>query len=174
MEVLAAIPPEQIPTGRDFYFFVESNSKSIKVGDNLLGIGTDMVEIKRIEKGAVKYGQRFLQRLFTPAEIALCQARREPWGCYAARFAAKEAVLKALGTGLAGCRWTDVEVLAGAERAPQVYLSGGALSRARSLGVERVLLSISHDRGRAVAFAVAVGGEGNINAHCECGRDTAD
>lgn len=140
----------------------------------MLGIGTDIVEIKRIKRSAVKYGQRFLQRLFTPAEIALCQARKEPWGCFAARFAAKEAVLKALGTGLAGCRWTDVEVLPGPGRAPQVYLSGGALNRALSLGVERVLLSISHDRGRAVAFAVAVGGEGSANAHCERGGDTAD
>lgn len=125
----------------------------------MLGIGTDIIEINRLRQGTEKYGRRFLERLFTPSEIEFCHGRRDPWGCYAARFAAKEAVLKALGTGLAGCRWTDVEVLPGPGRAPQAHLSGGALKVARQLGVRRVLISISHDRGRAVAFAIAIGGE---------------
>lgn len=126
----------------------------------MLGIGTDIIEINRLKQGAEKHGRRFLERLFTPAEIELCHGRKDPWGCYAARFAAKEAILKALGTGLAGCRWTDVEVLPGPGRAPEVTLSGGALKIAQQLGVKRVRVSISHDRGRAVAFALAEGGEG--------------
>jgi holo-[acyl-carrier protein] synthase len=125
----------------------------------VLGIGTDIIEIERIRQAVEKGGRRFLERIYTSAEISCCSARRDPFPCYAARFAAKEAVLKALGTGLTGCRWTDVEVYNAAGGKPRVRLSGRAALLAGDLGVGSVLLSLSHDRGRALAFAVALGRE---------------
>ncbi|WP_444979461.1 holo-ACP synthase [Desulfocucumis palustris] len=124
----------------------------------MLGIGTDIIEIERIEKAVNRYGFRFLNRVYTAAETGLCSSRKDPYPCYAARFAAKEAVLKALGTGLAGCRWTDVEVCGTPSGAPEVKLAGRAVELAGAAGVTAVLLSLSHDRGRAVAFAVALKG----------------
>lgn len=124
----------------------------------VMGIGTDIIEIERIKKAVNRYGLRFLKRVYTVAEAELCSSRKDPYPCYAARFAAKEAVLKALGTGLAGCRWTDVEVCSTISGAPEVKLTGRASELARASGVIAVLLSLSHDRGRAVAFAVALKG----------------
>jgi len=120
------------------------------------GIGTDIVEIERIRQAVQKRGRRLLDRLFTPEEQALCGARRDPYPCYAGRFAAKEAVLKALGTGLAGCHWTDVQIERDAAGAPVVRLAGPAAALA---GGARVLVSISHDRERALAFALAWEGD---------------
>ncbi|MFZ5642990.1 MAG: holo-ACP synthase [Bacillota bacterium] len=122
------------------------------------GIGTDIVEIKRIKDIAERKGFRFLKRLFTDCEIEYCYKGADPFQCLAARFAAKEAVLKSLGTGLAGCRWTDVEVLRDGLSAPYIVLSGNAADIAGSKGIEKVLVSISHDGGMALAFAIAVKG----------------
>jgi len=122
------------------------------------GIGTDMVEIDRLARIVDRKGVRFLQRVFTAGELAYCSGRSNPYPCLAARFAAKEAVLKALGSGLEGCRWTDVEVIRKGSAPPEIILSGGAGRRAEEAGIERVLISISHDRGRAIAFALAVKG----------------
>ena len=119
------------------------------------GIGTDIVEVERVRQAVAKSGRRLLDRLFTPGEQALCGARRDPYPCYAGRFAAKEAVLKALGTGLAGCRWTDVQIERDPAGRPVVRLSGPAAVLA---GDARVLVSISHDRERALAFALAFEG----------------
>lgn len=124
----------------------------------VLGIGVDTVEIERIQRLAERYGERFLNRVFTAGERSYCDSRRDVHSCYAARFAAKESVLKALGTGLRGCRWTDVEVVRRAGGRPEVILHGGAAVLARERQVERVLIGLSHDRGRAVAFAVTLGG----------------
>lgn len=104
-------------------------------------------------------GSRFLNRVFTPEEINFCMRRRDPWPCLAARFAAKEAVFKALGTGFTA--WHDVEVTGGGDRPVQVVLCGAAGRHARSERITAVLLSIAHDRGRAVAFAIAVREEVN-------------
>lgn len=123
----------------------------------LTGIGTDTIEIERITEACAN--KRFLERVYTIAERDYCFNRKNPYPSLAARFAAKEAVLKALGTGLAGCRFTDIEVVfeyAGGP--PAVKLSGGALKVANEKGVDKVLISLSHDRTRAVAFAVAVSG----------------
>lgn len=120
------------------------------------GIGTDIVEIKRIRLAVEKYGEKFLSRVFTVGERDYCGERRDPCPCLAARFAAKEAVLKALGSGLAGCSWHDVEVVVLPGGKPEINLSGGAAAVARSKGVGSVLISLSHDGGRAVAFAVAL------------------
>ncbi|WP_025323133.1 holo-ACP synthase [Deferrisoma camini] len=123
------------------------------------GVGTDLVPVARIARAVERHGERFLRRVFTPAEC------RGPGGILpaeslAARFAAKEAVLKALGTGWAsGARWTDVEVVGGRGRPPAARLHGVAHQRALALGVRRVHLSLAHDAGLALAFAVLEGEE---------------
>lgn len=122
----------------------------------MFGIGTDIIEVERVRKAGERWGEKFLKRVFTPGEVAFCRSRRDRWACLAGRLAAKEAVLKALGVGLSGCRWVDVEVERKAGGRPGVILSGAAARIAGEQGVEEVLLSIAHDRGKAVAFAVAV------------------
>lgn len=124
----------------------------------IMGIGTDIVSVKRIERAAARRGDKFLKRVFTAKECSYCDGHRERWQCYAARFAAKEAVFKALGTGLAGCRWTEVEVTRDAFGKPEISLSGGAARRARDRGIGKILISLSHDGDRAIAFAIAIKG----------------
>lgn len=122
------------------------------------GIGTDLVSVDRLRRAVERTEGRFLLRVFTPAERDLCRDRSRAYECFAARFAAKEAVLKALGTGLSGCRWHDIEILNGAGGQPVVVLSGGAARAAARRGVTEVLLSLAHEGKQALAFAVAVGG----------------
>ncbi|RMG85025.1 MAG: holo-ACP synthase [Candidatus Dadabacteria bacterium] len=124
------------------------------------GVGSDLVEIRRIAAALERHGERFLRRVFRPGE-----ERRDgtvlPPESLAARFAAKEAVLKALGTGWsAGVRWTDVEITGGRGQPPAVRLHGQALRRAEALGGARIHLSLSHDAGLALAFAVLEGEAG--------------
>ena len=121
------------------------------------GIGTDIIEIERIELAVTRSGQQFLDRVFTPGEQEHCRGKVN---CLAGRFAAKEAILKALGTGLREMRWTNIEILPNYLGKPEVKLSGPAEELAEQMGIAKVLVSNSHDRGRAVAFAVAVGEEG--------------
>lgn len=121
------------------------------------GIGTDIIEIERVELAIKRSGQEFLDRVFTPAEQSYCGGKVQ---CLAGRFAAKEAVLKALGTGLRGLRWTNIEILPNYQGKPEVRLTGGALELAAGMDIAKIMVSISHDRGRAVAFAVAMGKEG--------------
>lgn len=121
------------------------------------GIGTDVVAVARIAGVINRTGGRILVRIFTPAERDYCAPQRESAACFAARFAAKEAVLKALGTGLAGCCWRDVEIVRRATGRPGVVLSGGAAREAGKRGISEILLSIAHEREYAVAFAVALG-----------------
>lgn len=123
----------------------------------LLGVGTDIIEIARVQKAANKNGNRFINRVFTEYEISFCTARRNPWPSFAARFSAKEAVFKALGTGLTN--WQEVEILNGGDKPLVVALSGATAQIARSLGISKILVSVSHDKERAMAFAVAVGKE---------------
>jgi holo-[acyl-carrier protein] synthase len=125
----------------------------------ILGLGLDLVEVERVARilgGPPARAQRFLARVFTPAERAYCDAVVDRPTRYAARFAAKEATLKALGAP-AGLRFVEMEV-ARAEGAPTVTLSGGAAAAARRLGVARLHLSITHDGGVAAAVVVAEGG----------------
>lgn len=122
-----------------------------------MGVGTDIIEIRRIAQACANL--RFVKRIYTLDEQKYCYARSNPYPCLAGRFAAKEAVLKALGTGIAGCRFIDVEVLPGKEGgAPRVTLSGGAKQIAQEQGINHVMISISHNQTSAVAFAVAVSG----------------
>ena len=124
----------------------------------ILGIGVDIVELDRIERLVEKHGDSFLNKIFTESEIAYCQARRHSSTHFAGRFAAKEAVLKALGTGLRPpIRWTDVEVRRGDSGPPTIHLARGAKAEAAQQGVARVHISISHSRRTAVAYAIAEG-----------------
>jgi holo-[acyl-carrier protein] synthase len=119
--------------------------------------GVDIIEIERIRQAALRHGERFLGRVYTADELICCRGRFES---LAARFAAKEAVTKALGTGVwrEGITWVDVEVLRdGATGAPVLHLHGAAARLARRLGLNSWSLSLSHDRTRAVAFVVALG-----------------
>ena len=121
----------------------------------ILGVGTDMTEVARIARLTGK--MRLMDKLFTPAEQALWRARGENAAVLAGCFAAKEAVVKALGTGFAGCAPYEVEVLRGANGAPYVNLYGGAEAIARGAGVTRLHISITNTAAYALAFAVAEG-----------------
>ncbi len=116
-----------------------------------LTTGVDIIEISRIGRVLEQYGQRFLRRIFTPGEIEYCRERPPN---LAARFAAKEATMKALGTGVRGVGWKDIEVIRASSGAPSIVLHGRAKARAQRLGVQEIALSLSHSREYAVAFVV--------------------
>jgi holo-[acyl-carrier protein] synthase len=118
----------------------------------MLTTGVDIIEIPRIKQVLDRYGQRFLNRVFTPDEIAYCRGRAAN---LAGRFAAKEAAMKALGTGVRGVSWKDIEVIRADSGAPSLRLHGRAEKRAEWLQVGEMSLSISHSREYAVAFVVA-------------------
>jgi|OM-RGC.v1.026690041 holo-[acyl-carrier protein] synthase len=125
----------------------------------LIGVGTDSIEIVRVRAAIEKIGCSFVRRLFTEREEEYCEGKKDPYSSYAARFAGKEAVFKALGLGLGGCKWTDVEIINEAGGRPQVFLYGQAAQIAQEKKIAGVLISLSHDRERAVAFAAAVSAE---------------
>tara|TARA_B100001765_G_scaffold80560_1_gene49305 strand:+ start:491 stop:877 length:387 start_codon:yes stop_codon:yes gene_type:complete len=118
----------------------------------MLTTGVDIIEIPRIKQVLDRYGQRFLDRVFTPSEIDYCNGRPPN---LAGRFAVKEATMKALGTGVRGVRWKDIEVVRADSGAPSVKLYGRAKKRAEQLRVCEISVSISHSREYAVAFVVA-------------------
>ena len=125
---------------------------------NVVGIGIDLVEVARLDESIARHGERFLKRVFTDAEIAYCASMKSATPFYAARFAAKEAVSKALGTGIgAACGWLEIEVRRKAGGEPFVVLNGAAAETAQRLGIATVLLSLSHTEHYAVAQAIAVG-----------------
>lgn len=115
-------------------------------------VGVDVIEVARISKVLARWGERFIARIYTPAEATFCQ-RRVPE--LAARFAAKEAVSKALGTGMRGVAWREIEVLPDGRGKPLVRLYGRAKARAEELGLNHFAISLSHSRELAVAFVVA-------------------
>src|SRR5438552_14639763 len=121
------------------------------------GIGVDLVNIPRMRDVIDRWQDRFLRRVFTEAEIAYCRARRDPAPHFAARFAAKEAGLKALGTGLRlGMSWRDLEVRRDRGGPPVLVLRGRSREIARARGAERMLLALSHDGDYAIAQAMLV------------------
>ena len=125
---------------------------------NIIGIGTDIIECLRIASMIEKHGELFLTRVYTPHEIEYCSARRAATQHYAGRFAAKEAVLKALGTGWTrGIQWRDIEVRNDLGGKPSIALSGGAYEHSVQHGIDEVLITISHCRNYATAYAMAVG-----------------
>jgi holo-[acyl-carrier protein] synthase len=124
---------------------------------NVIGIGTDIIECLRIAQMIERHGELFISRVYTPHEIEYCQARKQATQHFAGRWAAKEAVLKALGTGwIRGISWRDVEVRSDQGGRPKVVLAGGALVHSQRQGIADVLLSISHCRSHATAYALAV------------------
>ena len=113
------------------------------------------MEIARIGQSIARFGDRFLARVFTPDEIAYCQRKKSAAESFAARFAAKEAGAKALGTGISqGISWLELEVTRERSGKPGLRLSGRAAERARSLGVTRISLSITHSRDTALAVVI--------------------
>ena len=125
----------------------------------VIGTGVDLVEIGRVADILARHRERFLDRVFTAAEAAYCRDRPFPAQHFAARFAGKEAVLKALGAaGPGSLAWREIEILRSAGGEPTVCLHGQARAAAAARGVERIHLSLSHSQAQAVAVAVAVGG----------------
>ncbi len=122
----------------------------------IVGTGTDLTEIGRIQQAVNRYGDRFLQRVYTPAEVAYCRRKqRNAAESLAARFAAKEAGAKALGTGIAkGVSWRELEVTHLPGGRPTLILHGRAAERAAAMGVSAIHLSLSHSRDMAIATVI--------------------
>ncbi|MGB8656820.1 MAG: holo-ACP synthase [Candidatus Zixiibacteriota bacterium] len=122
----------------------------------LAGVGVDIIEVPRINLAIRRWGDRFLKRVFTTAERDYCMRKAFPEQSLAARFAAKEAVLKAMGTGLSsGIGWTEVEIVNRESGKPEVKLGKKTLER---IGSKRILISISHTKGFAIASAILLEG----------------
>ncbi len=121
----------------------------------ILGIGVDQVEVARIRELLRDRPEKAPRRLFTDRERAKCDSRQRREECYAARFAAKEAFVKALGCGLReGMSWTDIEIRTDGSGRPRIVLSGAAEKAFRSRGGNEIFLSFTHEDGQAVAFVV--------------------
>lgn len=119
------------------------------------GIGIDIIDISRIEKGITEHGRRLIERIFSSTEIAYCEAKACRSRHYAVRFAAKEALFKALGTGLGqGLSWQDVEIANDEQGQPSIRLSRKARDLADHMGIATTHLSLSHDRHNAVAVVM--------------------
>jgi len=124
-----------------------------------IGTGIDIAETQRIEQALERHGERFSRKIFTPSEIAYCERFKNKAERYAARFAAKEAAFKALGTGWAnGIRWLDVEISHQPSGKPELLLSGRARELANQLGVTRAVVSISHANRYVVAQVILESG----------------
>ncbi len=125
---------------------------------SILGVGIDIVECLRIAQMIERHGELFITRVYTDAEIEYCTARKAATQHYAGRWAAKEAVLKAIGTGWRrGIGWRDIEICNNRAGAPTVKLRGGAKDVMDRAGIQRMHVSISHCRSHAVAYVVAEG-----------------
>ena len=122
---------------------------------DVVGIGVDLVDIDRVRRMLDRH-PRFRERVFTPAEVAYCESKASPAERYAARWAAREATIKALG-GIRGLRYHDISVGRHRSGAPVILLEGQAKLRAEERGIRQVLVSFSHERAMAAAFCVAVG-----------------
>lgn len=122
-------------------------------------MGLDAIEPERVAKAVARWGERFLSKVFTPAELELCGGRVLS---LAGRFAAKEAVAKALGTGIGAIAWRDIEVLADDGRRPTVHLRGSAADHAAVRGLSNWSISLTHLRGIALATVVATSGPATV------------
>ena len=123
-------------------------------GEMKLATGVDLIEIARIEEVIARHGKHYLERIYTPAELEQCGRRAES---LAGRFAAKEAVAKALGSGIGDVTWKEIEVLGDENNAPVLTLHGEALNKANELGLAMWSVSISHSQSHSVALVVAIG-----------------
>jgi holo-[acyl-carrier protein] synthase len=119
----------------------------------IIGIGTDHIEVKRIEKSIES--ESFLQKIFTRTEIEFCNSKKQNGQCYAARFAVKEAFLKALGTGLRGAlRFQDIEVMNNELGKPEINVSGEAKKYCDEMSVKKIHVSLSHIKDSAMAIVI--------------------
>jgi len=124
----------------------------------IVGTGVDIAEVERIKAAVERFGERFLRRVFTPAEVHYCMGKPNAAERLAARFAAKEAGMKAIGTGLRhGVTWQDVEVLRMPGQRPVLKFSGKAAEFAERLGCKRTHLSLSHTKEQAIAHVILEG-----------------
>jgi len=123
----------------------------------IIGVGLDATEITRVAEMIDRYGDRFLRRVFTEGEIAYCQRKRDFASSYAARFAAKEAAMKALGTGHShGVYWTGIEVVR-RHGPPKLAFHGGAADRLRAMGGTSSIVTLTHSRDLAIAHVMLLG-----------------
>lgn len=126
----------------------------------IIGSGIDLMEIARIEQSVSRYGQRFLDRIYTPAEQAYCLRKRKAAESFAARFAAKEAGAKALGTGIShGVNWLEIEVVREPGGRPGLRFHGRAAERADRMGASHAALSLTHTDQLAMASVVLEDGQ---------------
>ncbi len=125
----------------------------------MLVTGVDIIEIDRVERVFERYGDRFLRRIYSEGEIRYARGRAPQ---LASRFAAKEAVMKLLGTGVRGVRWRDIEVVRHPGMAPHIVLHDTARARADRIGLTDIALSLSHSKSYAVASVVGNSSEGNL------------
>ena len=126
----------------------------------IIGTGVDICEVPRIAESIARFGDRFLQRVFTEGEIRYCQSKRNSTERFAARFAAKEAAMKALGTGFSrGVTWTHIEVAHAPGGRPVLRLTGTTSQIADKLGVKRISLSVTHTESTAMAVVIFEDGE---------------
>jgi len=124
----------------------------------ILGIGIDLIEVPRFERALQRYGERFINRLFTPDEVAYCQSKARAVEHFAARFSAKEAALKALGTGKSGgIRWRDVEVTRERGKPPQLQFHGQAERLFEFMGATQARVSLTHTGHTAAAYVIIEG-----------------
>jgi holo-[acyl-carrier protein] synthase len=136
---------------------------------DILGIGTNIIECPRIGKMVENHGELFLRRVYTDREIRYCQARKHAIEHFAGLWAAKEAIVKALGSGWSqGVSWTDIEIRQERQGPPKVLVAGEAKAAAIRQGIGDILISISHCRTYATAYALALG------AVVECPRRPAE
>jgi len=122
-------------------------------GEEMPSIGVDIIEIERVESVIKRWGERFLNRIYTETELRICQ---DKLASLASRFAAKEAVMKVLGTGGIGIGWREIEILTGDDGKPSVKLYGQALNKAEKLNLKEVSVSLSDSKQHAVAVAIGI------------------
>ena len=121
----------------------------------IIGTGVDIAEVPRIKESIERHGERFLQRVFTEGEIRYCESKARRYESYAARFAAKEAGMKALGTGWSrGVRWRDIEVVRPKGQRPTIQFHGEAATIAAQLGAKNIALSLTHTAEQALAHVI--------------------
>lgn len=131
---------------------------------SIIGIGHDQVELERIRQSYERFGERFLRRCYTEEEIRFCLRRKDPIPGLAARFSAKEAGAKALGTGIArGVAWTEIEVRRTPGHRPTLHFYGRAAERAAHLGAQRAHVSLTHAQELASAFVILEGREVDLD-----------
>ncbi len=124
----------------------------------IVGLGTDIVEISRIGQMIERHGDTFLNRVFTETENEYCGSKKNKEQHYAGRWAAKEAVMKTLGTGfIKGIGWKDIEIINLKSGKPTIVISGGVKLHAAEMGITEILITISHSREFATATAIALG-----------------